>query len=385
MELRKCWKRRIFRQTEIGIQEKEFNENAMFRLKLIQISENPLIVRREFVGNPIAEFSETFDKFMGYYRLKDLVSCDELHKRPLAPKKERICRFCKATYSKDEKFKSKAHLVPDLLGNDHLLSDFECDKCNNLFGKIYENDLANFLGVSRAMFIGNAWKGSLKFKSPDKTFIVMKDKETPADIPKLRLESHEEENDHFTLDAENKKITFHTIRHSYNPHHVYKAFLKIGLSILPQTDVKEYSIALAMLLSEKKNEEPDNPMYKMNMYVHPGPAFPCPLVLFFEKKNKMQPVPMHIVCIMFHNHTYQLVLPLNKQDKWMYDGKTTITVPNMPPFIDKHFAKKFGNPKEHRLNFNLDELKKGEKHDITYTFEDHLDTRYPTTAPLKKE
>lgn len=114
----------------------------------------------------------------------------------------------------------------------------------------------------------------------------------------------------------------------------------------------------------------------MNLYVHPGPAFPCPMVLLFEKKDKAQPIPMHIVCIMFLNQTYQLILPLNNQDRWVYDGKTKVTIPNMPPFIDKHFAAAFGNPKEHRLNFNLHEIKKGEKHDITYSFDDYQDTRF---------
>ena len=166
----------------------------MFLLKFISDPSNSNKFGREFIGNPIEKYSEMFERFMSFYEIKALVACDQFHKRPLKPKANRVCRFCKAIFSKEEKFKSKAHLISELLGNDHLLSDFECDKCNTLFSK-YENDLANFLGVSRAFHIDNARKGSLKFKSPDKTFIVMKDKEVPSDTPKLRIESHELEND----------------------------------------------------------------------------------------------------------------------------------------------------------------------------------------------
>ncbi len=346
----------------------------MFRLKFTEIPGHPGKLNREFTGNPIDEFTEMYERFTSLYAIKNLIADDELHKRPLKHPKNRVCRFCGAVYNAEERFKSKAHLLPELIGNKNLLSDFECDRCNSLFGK-YETDLANFIGASRAFSISNARSGGLKFKSPDKTFIVQKDLEGPRSVPKLRVESHEEINDHFTLDAENKKVTFHTTRPSYNPHHVFKALLKMGLSVLPAEYVDDYKIAFAILRSTKKNEETDNPLYKLNVYVHPGPAFPSPMVILFEKKQKTDAIPTHIVCIMFHSYTYQLILPLNKQDKWMFDGEKTITVPNMPPFIDKHFAAKFGIPKGHRLNFNLDELKRNEKHDITCSFEDYTDTR----------
>ncbi|MBX2933854.1 MAG: hypothetical protein KF825_06390 [Ferruginibacter sp.] len=348
----------------------------MFRLKFSAIPGNPMKLNREFIGNPIDEFSEMYERFTSLYAIKNLIADDELHKRPLKAKKDRVCKFCKAIFNEQEKFKSKAHLLPELIGNKNLLSDFECDKCNNFFGRKYENDFANYLGASRAFNIENAKSGGLKFKSPDKTFIVMKDTEVPLNLPKLRIESHEEENNHFTLDADNKKVTFHTTRPSYNPHNVYKAFLKIGLSVLPHEYDDDYKIAFAMLRSEKKNEEKDDPLFKLNVYVHPGPVFPSPMVILFEKKVRTDLIPTHIVCIMFHNYTYQLVLPLNEQDKWMFDGKKIITVPNMPPFIDKHFAAKFGMPKGHRLNFNLDELKRNEKHDITFSFDDYKDSRF---------
>lgn len=342
----------------------------MFRIKYTEIPGNPPKLNKEFIGNPVDEYSDRFDNFSNFYGIKVLLIDDEFHKRNLLPRQERVCRFCKSIYSEKEKFKKIAHLLPSLIGNKNLFSDFECDSCNELFGK-YENNLANFLGVARVMNMENVKSGHLKFKSPDKTLIVEKDKE--ARDPKLKLESHGSDNTHHTLNLPEKKITFHSIRHSYNPNMVWKAFLKMGLSILPDQYIDDYEIAFKLLRSNIKNEETDNPLYKVNMYFHPGPPFPSPMAILFERKDASKPMPMHIACIMFQNYTYQLVLPFSKNDEMLYRNK--ITVPIMPPFIDKHFAAEYGMPTGHLLNFNLDELKKGEKHDVTFTFESYKDSR----------
>jgi len=74
---------------------------------------------------------------------------DPVHsKRQLKLKSERVCRFCSQTGRNN--FGTLSHLLPQLMGNKTLLSDFECDDCNKRFSVI-ENDLANFLGISRSI------------------------------------------------------------------------------------------------------------------------------------------------------------------------------------------------------------------------------------------
>jgi hypothetical protein len=347
----------------------------MFSLKYSEDENDPSRIIKDFIGNPINEFSDMFDRFTSFYSIKNLLTDDEFHKRPLKPKTDRVCRFCGATFSTKGIFKSDAHLLSKAIGNKNLFSDFECHQCNTFFNR-FENDLANFIGASRAFTIDNAKSGKLKFRSPDQTFIIQKDNETPAGVPKLQIESHGEENDHFTLDQANKQITFHTTRPSYNPYNVYKALLKMSLSVLPEQYVVDYEKAFKLLRSIKKNEIKDNPFFRLNLFMHSGPAFPSPMVIIFEKINLDEPLPSHMACIMFMNYSYQLALPLNAKDKWMYDGITKINFPSMPPFIDKAFANEFGIPKGQRLDFSLDKLKKKERHDIVGTFEEYIDVKY---------
>lgn len=60
-----------------------------------------------------------------------------------------------------------AHIISELLGNHHLVSNFECDVCNSIFGN-YESDLANFLGITRTIQSVKGKKNKIpKFPSYD--------------------------------------------------------------------------------------------------------------------------------------------------------------------------------------------------------------------------
>ena len=55
-----------------------------------------------------------------------------------------ICRFCNET--NPEKFKNKAHVIPEFTGKKELIHENECDSYNNIFSK-YERDLSLFGGI----------------------------------------------------------------------------------------------------------------------------------------------------------------------------------------------------------------------------------------------
>jgi hypothetical protein len=80
----------------------------------------------------LAKFRDALTGFGNIYPpfLEQIVLCPtESIKRTLKPRRERVCRFCGLGADKT-KFNKDAHAIPELLGNKHLLSDSECDACN---------------------------------------------------------------------------------------------------------------------------------------------------------------------------------------------------------------------------------------------------------------
>ena len=87
-------------------------------------------------------FIQEAARFLEIYELDNAFIPTKSKYINLKPKRERTCRFCGLSFP-ETTFKKEAHLIPEMLGNKTLLSDFECDKCNHYFGVTFENHLAN--------------------------------------------------------------------------------------------------------------------------------------------------------------------------------------------------------------------------------------------------
>ncbi|WDF77125.1 HNH endonuclease [Mucilaginibacter sp. KACC 22773] len=106
----------------------------------------------------IPGLEDEMTSFHAQYNVETIISPPDEKINNLKPKAERTCRFCGVS-NDATKFKNIPHIIPQLLGNTHLVSDFECDDCNSHFGR-YENDLAYSLGIMRT-FYGTKGKGAV--------------------------------------------------------------------------------------------------------------------------------------------------------------------------------------------------------------------------------
>ncbi len=118
-----------------------FNITQKYNPDLNEISIN-------FIGEFNEQYQKVFLNFVETYEIDNLIYHPE-KKAKLRPRIERKCRFCNKSMP-EVKFRKHAHLLPQLMGNRHLTTDFECDGCNSFFSK-YENNLANFMGLSRTL------------------------------------------------------------------------------------------------------------------------------------------------------------------------------------------------------------------------------------------
>lgn len=326
----------------------------------------------QFNAEVMEEYEKSLKSFFEYYEIENIV----LHpdKKPkLKTKAERKCRFCNKSMPA-VKFKKDAHLFPQLMGNRNIVTDFECDNCNSFFGK-YENDLANFMGLSRTLSFLKGQDGLPKFKNPDKNLIVGEEDET-NNRRRINLLSVGLENDHFKIDQENKKLTINSVRHPFTPIKVFKVLLKIGYSLLPENELNDYQNLKKILMSnELDNKMYGNPFFRLLGFFSPGAPFPSPTIFCCKKREDKNDIncPSRTYIIYFQNNIYQFFMPYFKGDNWIFEESKTVNLLQMPPLLDKNWIAYSGKPSPYNIDLSSDLIKKNEPQNITMSFDSAIE------------
>ncbi|MGR0481069.1 MAG: HNH endonuclease [Candidatus Electronema sp. V4] len=151
------------------------------------------------------------------------------------------CRFCGADSPKF--FKKKAHVIPHSLGNSRLVSDDECDECNQRFGK-YDEQLFRFFAphLPVAGFISD--KKTPKIQ--DRKVSVHRQKGNSQHNDHLYIE-HKEGCFEFSLSNSNCTLEIDLPRSRYRPVYVYLALCKQALNLLPINDLVYFKNLLRAL------------------------------------------------------------------------------------------------------------------------------------------
>src|SRR5687768_3313585 len=193
---------------------------------------------------PHPQFIDRDKLFFESYELIDFIANDDVQysKRSLTRPTERLCRFCGKSQP-EVRFSNLSHLIPKLIGNGNLYSNFECDNCNERFSKI-EDHLARFLGVSRSVtglggikmakgFYGERLYAKSRSFIGNNILIL-----APQDIEKI---------DNTTILRYIK---------SFVPANVYKTLLKSAISLLDKNTVdNDYETSIEYLNGKIKLDE----------------------------------------------------------------------------------------------------------------------------------
>jgi len=265
-------------------------------------------------------YQKNAELFYEKYELLDLiiVGDERYSKRNLKGYTSRTCRFCKRSYP-DAKFSNYSHLLPQLIGNSNLYSDFECDDCNAHFSS-YENDFAGYLGISRSIAGLHGEK-----RTPGFTARRMRAKSRSFIGNNILIISPED------IKVDGNTTTIAYTKNPYIPANVYKALLKSSLSIL-NIDVieKHYKSASAYLMGKVKITQGAiiggyHFPFIMNMPLH---------VIYFKSRVEDEKIPSHVMCFYFQNRIIFFPLPEDLDDLPSKPSDKKIIVP--PPFfIDK--------------------------------------------------
>jgi len=274
-------------------------------------------------------------------------------KRTMKPFSERKCRFCNKCIP-EMSFSDLAHLLPQLIGNTNLYSDYECNNCNKRFSKC-EGDFANFLGISRSMtglqgekmtvgFVGKKLKAKSRSFVGDNILIL-----APED---------------FLGDNTTGVGTIKYVKNNFVPSQVYKALLKSAISLLDENEVSKYYSASLDYLN-------DNILLDSGAFIagfHLPFSYNLPLYTFlFKKRNANENIPTHMFVFNFQNIIISFPLLFHKSD--CQSSRFEFQIPLPPPFFINKIAMVNANPQAFTRDLSSNSLVDNEEESITFNFD----------------
>lgn len=248
----------------------------------------------------------------------------------LGPKENRKCRFC----GKSEpivKFRKIAHAIPESIENINLFSNYECDECNKKFGDTIESDFSNYLfpGKIASCLLGK--KGTITYKFNDNNRIDVKNGiwniKTDGSVKLV------EEIDEHTLQ-------FNIKRQPYVPINVYKALVKMALTIMPETEIEFFEDTIRWLQNDKTTIEDCFGQSVISQFFPSVEKFPFIKASLFKRKGDTEITPAYQFLLCFSNYYFQIVVPCFKKDIHL-DGKK-ISFRVVPTPLDVHETNKSG-------------------------------------------
>lgn len=273
----------------------------------------------------------------------------------LGDKQKRRCRFCRKQ-APVVTFRKVAHAIPEALGNKSIETTYECDNCNEKFGSGIENDLGNWSKPMRtfARIRGKSGVPTLK-RGGDSGWRI------EYDSAGLSITAYEDD-PFFELDEANSRITFHLKRDPYTPVAVLKAFMKIGLTLLPDEEVENFKEAIQWV-QESNHGIPFVDGSPVIYTFQPGPM-PNDLISVFilRRKQDVAGVPYLFLVLGYGNETFQVMLPSRK-----HDG-TEVCVSLRPFPAPAPDPLRYGETRHASLNLSGRNVVKGEVFRLTVGF-----------------
>lgn len=236
----------------------------------------------------------------------------------------RTCRFCRRS-SPAVRFSMEAHAVPELTGNKVLFTMEECNDCNAAASG-WEDDFGKYTALERTMGQVRGKKAIPSLKSRSKLSridmgehgLVIKQREDDQTVG-IRVSA-----DGFVSQVDLP---------SYRPLGVYKALVKMALTVVPNAHLGDFTDALAWL------SQPDvttgqprlglPPMALLSMTSGPLP-FAAPHIEMYLRSSDATEVPFATFILSFGNLTFQIFVP-SQQDRGLL-GKDLTIVPMTTPY-----------------------------------------------------
>ena len=281
----------------------------------------------------------------------------------LGPSTNRVCRFCGRGESAAS-FRKRAHAIPEACGNKSLFTNWECDDCNQFFGTSIENDLAAFLTPARTFSRISGKNGVPSIKQHGTT-----NNRWRIDVRQGVVEVCDFEEDPMVeIEWGKKQIKLVVVRDAYTPIAVSKAFVRIGLTLLPPDDLEDFQHALNWIVNPD-HDAPGPRRIPAFCAFQPGPMRNDIMsAIVLRRKYSDLPLPFAFIVLAFGNYQYQVCLPSETNDIHVM-GSKFVDLPAFPMVSPSIDVAKYGYPQLQSLNLFETARKRSEKVHITVKYD----------------
>jgi len=272
----------------------------------------------DFINNADDSTKRRAKFFELNYNAPAVVHLTQSKKLYLGQKRNKKCRFCGKS-SNETSFKNESHAIPEFIGNKVLIANYECDSCNLKFSTLLEGHLANYMNLSHTLSQVKGKKGVPSFKSNKKLSRI--------DIRKESVEVKNFDEDSISeINVDKGTISITANTPSYVPVAVFKCFVKMALTLLPDNELPYFLDTMDWI-----NEQPhSNTKFKfrrlqlMKSFVSGVHPFDFITVgLSKRRESATNDVPYMIFFIAYSNYVFQIHLPLCSKDSHLTDVEMT--------------------------------------------------------------
>jgi hypothetical protein len=229
---------------------------------------------------------------------------DMIQKRTYLGQKLGYCRFCRESYPKVHF--NDAHALPQFIGNKYLRSHYECEKCNELFSRTIENEMANFMKLLHTTY---GVKGESKIPTYKNNGVRY------SNSPEIKIDNVDNTFSSGNLTGKNSSLTLLTDK--FVPISVYKCLVKMALSILPEIEIPFLLDTFDWIREESQcsSKFELNSLLGIFSQIKNNHLFPHISAVLFKKKNELSsPSPSFIFRLSYSKFAFQIYLPLCKLD-----------------------------------------------------------------------
>lgn len=252
--------------------------------------------------------SKEMDELFGELRAKyDIIAFNKntRHKIGEPNKSKRICRFCNKK-SVEVTYKKIAHSVSEALGNKKIITNDECDSCNEKFGAGIENDLILYLNLYRNVFGIKGKNGIPKLKG--KNFEIQNSGDGKIEISHF-LNEEEEKDPNF----DDFKVRLET-NQNIVVQNIYRTLAKYVLSVIDKQYLVNFQDTIRWINQEFDSEK----LPKVAMLTSYELFSHHPQLVVYRLKKKENNLPHVVAEFRFTFLTFVYIIPFSSRDKLDY-------------------------------------------------------------------